>query len=283
MREALRRTNFAGREVTLAQGVAVAIAVPVLTGLAGMRGRAAAAAGIGVLGLADDLLEPIQRRRGAATSKGLRGHARALREGTLTTGAAKAIGIPVLCVAAALTETGGPRRSLAARGAGAVLDGAIAAGTANLVNLLDLRPGRALKASLLLSALAAASPRRLQGDAESPLAPAPDARERGRALGAAAAGISALALPVDLREKGMLGDTGANALGAMIGTALALRLQAAPGSPASAHVRSAAARGAALLGLSALTLASERVSFSAVIEANPALRALDALGRRGAP
>jgi hypothetical protein len=67
----------------------------------------------------------------------------------------------------------------------------------------------------------------------------------------------------------MLGDCGANALGALLG----LRLALAP---------SAGARAGALAALAALTLAAERVSLSRVIAATPGLRELDRLGRRTA-
>jgi hypothetical protein len=65
----------------------------------------------------------------------------------------------------------------------------------------------------------------------------------------------------------MLGDTGANAAGALLGTALLQR-----SGPRG--------RVAALAILTALTLASEKVSFTRVIESTPVLRELDALGRR---
>jgi hypothetical protein len=65
----------------------------------------------------------------------------------------------------------------------------------------------------------------------------------------------------------MLGDCGANALGALLG----LRLAAIP---------SRAPRAGLLAGVVALTLASEKVSFTKVIEATPGLRELDRLGRR---
>jgi hypothetical protein len=65
----------------------------------------------------------------------------------------------------------------------------------------------------------------------------------------------------------MLGDAGANALGALIGTAYAAK-------------GSRAGRLLALAGIVALTAASERVSFTRVIERTPGLRELDALGRR---
>ena len=67
----------------------------------------------------------------------------------------------------------------------------------------------------------------------------------------------------------MLGDCGANALGALLGLQLAA-------------TNSRAVRTAVLGAVTALTLASERVSFTAVIEATPGLRELDRLGRRPA-
>ena len=64
----------------------------------------------------------------------------------------------------------------------------------------------------------------------------------------------------------MLGDTGANAAGALVGTALLER-------------SGRRGRVVALVVLAALTLASEKVSFTAVIESTPGLRELDAWGR----
>jgi hypothetical protein len=67
----------------------------------------------------------------------------------------------------------------------------------------------------------------------------------------------------------MLGDCGANAAGALVG----LRLAAVPHRGVRAGV---------LAAVVALTLASEKVSFTAVIESTPGLRDLDRLGRRPA-
>jgi hypothetical protein len=163
-----------------------------------------------------------------------------LREGRVSSGAVKVAGIGLAAGAAAVLTRRGP--------ADAVLTTGLVAGTANLVNLLDLRPGRAAKA---ISIGAAAG---LRGPAGGLVA---------GPLGAALA-----VLPADLAERVMLGDCGANAAGALLG----LRLAALPGR----GVR------AGLLGVVvALTLASEKVSFTRVIEATPVLRELDRLGRRG--
>lgn len=251
LRAELRRTNFAGREVTLAEGALVVLGACALADRPGRRTDALVLGGIGALGLLDDVLEPHLRRAGRPVSKGLRGHLGALRDGQLTTGAAKALGIPLLALAGAVAA---PDRRGAAE---TVVDAALVAGCANLVNLLDLRPGRALKAVLPGAVLLALAPARSARD------------EDGRRLALAAALPAALALPADLGERGMLGDAGANLLGAAVGGAAARRL------PLPARL--------GLVGaVVALTLASERVSFSAVIDRTPALRALDRLGRRPA-
>jgi hypothetical protein len=79
-------------------------------------------------------------------------------------------------------------------------------------------------------------------------------------------GATLAVLPDDLGERIMLGDCGANAVGALLG----LRLASIPGRGARAGL---------LAAVVALTLASEKVSFTKVIEATPGLRELDRLGR----
>ena len=125
------------------------------------------------------------------------------------------------------------------------------AGSANIANLLDLRPGRALKVVLLVSV---------------PLIARGRATHIAAATAGAAAGAAIGVLPDDLAGRSMLGDTGANSAGALIGTAL---------------VAGTGLRGRlfALAGVTAVTLASEKFSFTAVIESTPGLRELDALGR----
>jgi hypothetical protein len=130
-----------------------------------------------------------------------------------------------------------------------VLTTGLVAGTANLVNLLDLRPGRAAKAAVLTTAATLGGP--------------------SGGLVAGPLGAALAVLPEDLGERIMLGDCGANAVGALAG----LRLAA---------VQSRGRRTALLAAVVGLTLASEKVSFTRVIEATPGLRELDRLGRRPA-
>lgn len=242
------RTNYAGRETSLLGGVAAASAALLTPGLAavahpgapGAPAAALAAGGAGVLGAVDDLAAD-------GAHKGLHGHLTALRGGQVTTGLVKLVGIGAAGLVAGyrLRDDGGPVRTLTG--------GALVAGAANLANLLDLRPGRALKAIAL-------------GAAPLAVVPGPSAGRSAR-LAAGALGVSLAALPDDLAERTMLGDAGANALGALLGAAVA------------AHP-SAAVRHTVLAGIVGLTLASERVSFSRVLATTPVLRELDAWGRR---
>jgi hypothetical protein len=119
------------------------------------------------------------------------------------------------------------------------------AGSANLVNLFDLRPGRAGKVVVVTGLLS--------GAVRTP-------------AGAAACAAAAAALPADLNEAGMLGDCGAEALGALLGWALT--------ECGSRHARAGIAA-----GVVALTMASERVSFTREIERRRWLRVVDGWGR----
>jgi len=242
------RTNHRGEPISLLEGPAVTVGLTA-GALAAGKGRgslagAVATAGAGAFGLVDDLGEDRSTR-----TKGLRGHLGALAEGRLTTGGLKVLGIGATSLAAAAAGT---RRTGSVPGwvADVAVNGALIAGTANLLNLLDLRPGRALKAAGVLAAVPAGG--WLAAGAS------------GAVLGAGAA-----AWQRDLGEGDMLGDGGANALGALVGTRLAL------GLPRLARI-------SALAGVVALTLASEKVSFSRVIAETPWLKAADDLGRRPA-
>lgn len=166
-------------------------------------------AAVAAIGLADDLWSGPER--------GFREHLRAGR----TTGVLKLVGIPLVGLFAT--------RKLS----GALLVGL----SANVLNQLDTRPGRALKAYLL-----AAIPLR------APLRTA------------------VLILPYDLREMGMLGDAGSNALGSLLGLSSVSRL-------------TERGRWVAIGALAGLTILGERQSLGTLIENTPGLRELDALGR----
>jgi len=239
------RTNYAGRPVTLAEGPIAVLGLLAGAGLdrlltgSGRRSLpvAVAAVGSGLVGAYDDFF-------GSSQAKGFRGHLRALRSGEVTSGAIKVLGVGISAAAAAAlvqrSRPGCPRPVCAV--VDGLLDTALIAATANLINLLDLRPGRAAKVIILLGS-------GLLGSGAAP------------AVGAAAG-----SLPTDLAGRSMLGDCGANALGAAVGTATALAL------PWRFRL-------VALTAVAALNLASERVSFTAMIERTPLLRRLDQLGR----
>ncbi|HEX5496362.1 MAG TPA: hypothetical protein VFX70_17490 [Mycobacteriales bacterium] len=243
-RSVWERTNHRGEPVSLLAGPAVAGAAA-LTAAAGAPTPAlcaaalTAGAGAGVVGGYDDLAGSGPQQR---TDKGFRGHLLALRSGRVSSGVVKVVGIGAVGLVSA--------RAVTRRPADTVVTAGVIAGTANLVNLLDLRPGRALKAGLLLG---------------GPLLSGP-----AGGLAAGPVGAAVALLPDDLGERVMLGDTGANALGAVLGLRLALA-----GGPKW--------RCGVLGVLVALTAASEKVSFTRVIEATPALRAVDELGRRRRP
>jgi hypothetical protein len=183
--------------------------LPVVGWIVALR-RDAAVAAVAAIGLADDLWSGPER--------GFRAHL----QGRRTTGVLKLLGIPLVGLVATR------------RISGALLVGL----AANVVNQLDTRPGRALKA-YLAAALAVDAP----------------------------AGVAVLLLPYDLREMAMLGDCGANALGAMLGLKSVERF-------------TGRGRWVAIGALAGLTLLGERKSLGELIERTPGLAHLDGLGRR---
>ncbi|MBM6403708.1 hypothetical protein JQN72_05570 [Phycicoccus sp. CSK15P-2] len=233
-----QRTNHAGRPVTVLEGPAYVVGAVAGAALGGPAG-VVAAAGAGAFGALDDLA-------GDGSSKGLRGHLGAALRGEVTTGAVKVVGLGLTgLLAAALAD----RDRADCRVIDTLVAGSVVAGAANLANLLDLRPGRALKATVI-----AAAPLALGRTGP------------GRTTAGAAAGASLGVLAEDLAGRAMLGDTGANAAGALVGVALAQRT-------------GRTGRLVALAALTTATLASERISFTAVIESTPVLREIDAWGR----
>jgi hypothetical protein len=113
--------------------------------------------------------------------------------------------------------------------------------SANALNQLDTRPGRALKAFAAAALVLRGAPRSY-------------------------APIAVLLAPYDLREMTMLGDAGSNALGAVLGY----------GSVTTFTARGQRLAVAALAGL---TVAGELRSLGALIERTPVLSQLDRLGR----
>jgi UDP-GlcNAc:undecaprenyl-phosphate/decaprenyl-phosphate GlcNAc-1-phosphate transferase len=198
------------------------------------------ALGVALLGLLDDLLGG--ERADGTIVRGLRGHGGALLRGELSTGqlkAAGALGLALLAMSFAKLSTG---RWLLAAG---VLVLAV-----DVLNLLDLRPGRSTKAFVLIGAGLTIGSMQLR-----PLL----------SLGLFA-GPALVAGAYDLRERAMLGDTGACVLGALTGLWLVSTL-------------STAGQIAALAALALIALYGELRSLSALIERTPGVRQLDSWGR----
>lgn len=200
-------------------------------------GAVLSVAGAGLAGWYDDRASS---RADEAATKGFAGHLRSVKRGSASAGLVKLGLIGATSLAGAAIRTGASLDTL--------IDGGIVAGSANLANLFDLRPGRALKLVALAAGVAT-----------------PGCPPYGRPVLASVYGTVAAGLPADLAERSMLGDTGANAIGAALGGVLC--------------GRSRAVRLGVLGGIVGLTALSERVSFTAVIAGNPLLRRLDELGR----
>lgn len=250
---ALGRENYRGRMVPTAGGIYL-----VLTVLAVEAGRAVLGAlgvgaesgltlarsevlfavlGFAFLGLIDDLAA-------VGSDRGFKGHLGALRQGRVTTGLIKLLGgaaVAVVIVASPGFKDG--RRLL--------VDAMLIALAANLGNLLDRAPGRTIKFGLV---------------AYVPIAIVIGTAPIGVAI-APAMGAAVGLLGDDLRERLMLGDTGANVIGAVLGLAVVLGA-------------SEPWRLGVMLALLALNVVAEVVSFSRVIDAVPPLHWFDQLGRR---
>jgi UDP-GlcNAc:undecaprenyl-phosphate GlcNAc-1-phosphate transferase len=252
-RTGLARENYRGRRVAFPAGaVLVACSLIALAPLAVLDDRAnldlldpelrrwaVYVLGVAFLGLIDDALG---RGADAATPRGWRGHARAIASGRFSTGAIKAVGALAL---AAYATSGLGHRDFAY-----VADLALLLLTTNLFNLLDLRPGRVEKVFvMLLAALCigawTAVPLELLGVFIGPVL---------------------VVAAFTLRERAMLGDTGANLVGALAGVALLVTL-------------GDTGRLIALAVVIALNIYGEFRSISRTIEGVPLLRSLDSLGR----
>jgi UDP-N-acetylmuramyl pentapeptide phosphotransferase/UDP-N-acetylglucosamine-1-phosphate transferase len=249
----LARPNYRGHTLPTGGGILIVLAVLVVeagravlgaldvgseSGLTVERSLVLFAAfGFGLLGLVDDLI-------GTEATRGFRGHLRAFMRGEITTGFLKLFGgagVAIILVATPGFATG---RRL-------VVDAVLIALAANLGNLLDRAPGRTIKAAIVgyvpLAFVLGTGP---VGVAIAPV--------MGAAFGL---------LGDDLRERLMLGDAGANVIGATLGLGVVLG-------------RGQVTRTTALVLLVVANVAAELVSFSAVIDRVPPLRWLDRLGQR---
>ncbi|HEX4806188.1 MAG TPA: hypothetical protein VFU94_09820 [Conexibacter sp.] len=249
--EGFTRENWRGRALPFPGGIAIVAAALAALGVCaaveqltdtsvfeiGTARVVIYALGTALLGLADDLL--------AGVSRGWRGHGRAVVRGGFSTGALKAAGSLALALFALGARGGGTGRYLLAV--------AVLVLATNLFNLLDLRPGRVLKAFALLGAGLAIG--------------AWDARPLWT-LGAFAAPALVVGFH-DLRERTMLGDTGANLIGGLAGIWLILALDTTGQLIALAIVL-------------AITVYGEFRSLSALIERTPLLRQIDSIGRNDA-
>jgi UDP-GlcNAc:undecaprenyl-phosphate/decaprenyl-phosphate GlcNAc-1-phosphate transferase len=200
------------------------------------------ALGVMALGLVDDALARPPLVAAERPQRGWRGHGAAALRGELSTGVLKAVGTLGLALFA--------MSYLGLSDARWLLAAAVLVLATHLFNLLDLRPGRSAKAFVLLGAGLAIGSTELR-----PL----------WTLGLFAGPVMVAGL-YDLRERTMLGDTGASLLGALAGSWLVLTL-------------SGVGQLIALALLAAATLYGELRSISALVERIPVLRELDSWGR----
>lgn len=237
-----RKENRRGRLLPVTLGWALAAGLLVLVavvwdqvdeiGLRGSQtGELIGAAIVCVAGVVDDGY--------GGSVRGLRGHLRALLTGHLTTGGLK---LAAAVLAAGITVAWTPRDHLWAN----LLALIAIAGCTNVWNGLDVAPGRALKGFLVVAVVL------LVVDL--------------RAFLLVCSGAATAVLVPDLRERGMLGDSGANLLGFLAGAEIVRRLP-------EVWLISAAL---IVIGLNVL---AETVTFSRTIEAIPPLRWFDRVGR----
>jgi hypothetical protein len=237
-----RKPNRRGVEIPVTLGWALAIGLVPLAGVltdqigtAGLRdsqvGEVLAAAIVFAAGVIDDGF--------GGEVRGLRGHLRMLLDGRFTTGGLK---LAAAVLAAGVTVVWTPREHLWAN----LLALIALAGCTNVWNGLDVAPGRATKSFLVVALVL------LVVDV--------------RAFLLVCAGSASAVLIPDLRERGMLGDSGANLLGFLAGAEIVRRL------PEVWLV-------AAVVVVVGLNVLAETVTFSRTIDTIPPLRWFDRLGR----
>lgn len=186
----------------------------------------------GLLGIIDDTI-------GSREARGFTGHFRALFQGFLTTGAIKALFGVILAFLVAVIKTDSVLSI--------ILNVLSITLFANLLNLLDVRPGRASKFYLFWFLFSY-----IMGYPSIVML----------FLLAAVIGY----LPWDLQAKVMMGDVGSNVLGAIIGL--------------SVTDFSITSKVIVVIVLILIHLYAEQTSLSLLIEKTPILKHLDNLGRK---
>ena len=190
--------------------------------------------GVAALGIADDAF--------AGSSRGWRGHGGAAMKGSFSTGVLKAVGTLGLALAwSAVTQPSVTRFLLAT---------VVIVLATNFFNLLDLRPGRSVKGFIIVGAGCVVA----AWSFDSLLS-----------LGLWVGPILVCGA-LDLRERGILGDSGSTLIGVVAGLWLVLVLGV-----------TGLAIAAAVLAI--FTIYGEVRSINSLIEATPGLRHLDSLGR----
>ena len=185
-------------------------------------------------GILDDII-------GNRDVSGLKGHFKSLLNGKLTTGGFKAlfggfVGLVVsVCISSSIVDI--------------IVNTLIIALSTNLMNLFDLRPGRAIKAYLLIMIPIYIT---LTGYTKVfPLLILPNVLAY---------------FNTDLKARGMMGDTGSNVLGISIGVLMAFGY-------------GIKVRLAWLVFLILMHLITEKFSLTKIIEKNKVLKFIDDLGR----
>jgi UDP-N-acetylmuramyl pentapeptide phosphotransferase/UDP-N-acetylglucosamine-1-phosphate transferase len=193
---------------------------------------------IGILmsfaGLIDDLL-------GDDSSKGFKGHIKSLHHWKLTTGGLKAITGIITAIIISIRFSDDLCNFL--------INILLAALIINLINLFDTRPGRAVKgffSSLFLMILSGAF--------------------HFNEYLFIVIGVIIAYMPIDLKEKGMMGDTGANFLGVILAASI---IQG---------INKVSIRFFILVIAFLLNIVSEKYSFTEIIAKNRVLSLIDKFG-----
>lgn len=188
-----------------------------------------------LVGAIDDFL-------GNKNISGLKGHLKSFWNGKITTGFLKAfIGGLLSCIISMIFSNSIKHF---------IVNVPLIALCTNFLNLMDLRPGRAIKGFLALSAIYIKT----------------GINEIDQIIFFCIIGFCISCIPYDLQQKGMLGDAGSNSLGVSLGIGAAISF-------------SIGIKCILLLILILVHLLAEKYSLSKIIENNSILNYIDQIGR----